>query len=235
MTDRQPDNQPAQFVYSFEPTGLAKLFIGKDGRRHLAAGRLLRVSVFPWGFEWIKGDEELSARWGEVSSLTQGVTKHLYGGFHSYTDYVYWVTLSNRQSFSFSGRLSAAETRGRAQRGPSSRNGATTAITIEQLGRIFTERVTSVMLPVAMSRFNAGQSTSFGVLTVGPAGIAVGGESVTWDEVHGLQARGGVVSVMKKGERRAWKGVPVFMVPNYFVFDALVRTVLTQRSADGRG
>jgi hypothetical protein len=112
--------------------------------------------------------------------------------------------------------------------------GVTTAVTIEQLGRIFRARVTSVLLPKAISRFNAGQSMSFGPLTVGPAGITAGDESVTWAEVQDVQTRSGFVNVKKAGQWRAWSKVVVAQIPNYFVFNALVRAVLAQRVASRR-
>jgi hypothetical protein len=236
MTEQRPDEHQAQFVYSREPRDfIEKLFMGKERRRHLAAGRDLRISLFPWGFHWIKGDDELSARWEDVEAFLQGVTKHLSPyGFHSFTDYVYTARLSNGRGCDFSGRLHAADARESERTSPRAVPGATTAITIEQLERIFTARVTRLQLPVAISRYRAGQSISFGVLSVSQAGIGFGDESVTWDEVEDVRTKGGVASVYKQGERGHWKGAPVFMVPNYSVFDALVHTVLSERSGVAR-
>jgi hypothetical protein len=109
--------------------------------------------------------------------------------------------------------------------------GVTTAINVGQLGRIFTTRVAEILLPKAISQFNAGQSITFGPFTVGPTGIAESDDSVAWDEVENVQTQSGFVSVTKAGRRRAWKEVPQPQVPNDFVFEALVRTILTQRNA----
>ena len=57
----------------------------------------------------------------------------------------------------------------------------------------------------------------------------LGDESVTWDEVQDVHARSGFVNVKKAGQWRAWNKVFVFQIPNYSVFNALVRTVLAQR------
>ena len=232
MTDQQSGDEQAQFAWSNEPKGLAKLFLGKEKRQDLASGRNLRVSVFSWGFRWVDGDEELSGRWDEVAELRYGAGRNLtYGTIPGPTTYVYWVVLTNGRAFGFSGVLSPRASRASAQVSLRAVPGVTTVVTIEQLGRVFRARVTSVLLPRAISRFNAGQSTSFGPLTVGPAGITAGDESVTWAEVQDVQTRNGFVNVKKAGQWRAWNRVLVAQIPNYFVFDALVRAVVAQRSA----
>lgn len=144
------------------------------------------------------------------------------------------VRLSNGRACYFDRRLRAAEARESERTSPRAVPGATTAITVEQLGRIFAARVTRLQLPVAISRYRVGQSISFGVLSVSQAGIGVGDESVTWDEVEDVQTKDGHVRVYKQGERGHWKDAPASMVPNYFVFDARVHTVLSERSGVAR-
>lgn len=102
-------------------------------------------------------------------------------------------------------------------------------VTIEQLGRLVTDAVTRIQLPKAIERFNAGQGLSFGPLTVDPAGISAGDQSLAWDEIEDVRTRQGVVTVKKAGKWLSWHKVGVSQIPNYFVFDVLVRAILAQR------
>ena len=44
-----------------------------------------------------------------------------------------------------------------------------------------------------------------------------------------MQTRKGMVSVKKSGKWLAWKRAQVSQIPNYFIFDALVRAILAKR------
>jgi hypothetical protein len=211
MSDRRDGDQHAHFFWS--------------GRRNR------RFTVFSWGFQWAGVPDDLSGRWEEISTLTQSVTRHLYNGSHTYTEYHYTLLLVNGCSVRLNGTLRAGDARNSANVGIWLQPGAVRPITIEQLGRILSARVTSVLLPAAIARFRAGESTSFGRLTVGPHGIATGYDSVAWSEIQDVQTRSGFVSVKKAGKWLAWKSVAVSRMPNYDVFDALVHTILTELPA----
>jgi len=209
MSDRK-DDQQAHFSW-------------KDRRNR-------RVAVFPWGFQWVSGVDDLSGTWAQISTFTQSVTRHLYNGSHTYTEYHYALLLANGRSVRLDGTLRAGDARNSANVSIWLRPGVVTPITIEQLGRILSARVTSVQLPAAIARFRAGESTSFGRLTVGPRWIATGNDSVAWSEIQDVQTRSGLVSVKKAGKWLAWKSVAVSRMPNYDVFDALVHTILAERT-----
>lgn len=216
--DKMAGDEQAQFTWTSE------------------SGRHLCVSVFSWGFRWDNGDQELSARWEDVVELRGSPVRDVvYGSIPLTTHYGHWVVLADGRECGFGGTLGTTDSLKSANESLRAIHGVTKAVTIEQLGRIFTARVTSVLLPGAISRLNAGQSTSFGPLTVGPTGITAGDESVAWDQVKDVRTRDGRVYVKKVGRWRAWKRVLVLEIPNYFVFDALVRAVLAQRPAAGRG
>jgi hypothetical protein len=111
--------------------------------------------------------------------------------------------------------------------------GVTTEVTIEQLGRLLQDGVTRVRLPEAFRLFNAGQTITFGPVAVSPAGISDGKQLVPWSEVQDVQIRRGIVTVKKAGKWLAWKTVFVRKIPNYRVFDALVRAILARRPPTG--
>lgn len=234
MADQEPGDEQAQFIWNKKSRSLDKLFMKKEDRRKIKSGRYLHFLVYSWGFRSIDGDNELSGRWEDVATIAQFIMKFALNGINTRTDYAFVGHLEDGRSFGFRDSLWPAESRNITQASLRAVHGVTTAVNAGQLGRIFTARVADVLLPKAISQFNAGQSTTFGPFTVGPAGITEGDESVTWDEVESVQTQSGVVSVKKVGTWRAWKKVPQLTVPNDFVFEALVRTVLAQRTGDGQ-
>jgi hypothetical protein len=188
--------------------------------------------VFSWGFTWINGDDELSARWDEVADIVQNATRHRHQGLLAPPDYIeyhYAVRLADGRSRGFKGRLMASQARASQTASLSPVPGVTTPVTIEQLGRLLEHRVTRAQLPKAIARFSAGEAIAFGPLMVSRAGIGAGGEVLGWNEVKEVSTHSGTVVVRKAGKRLAWKTVSVRQVPNYFVFDALVGAILAQR------
>jgi hypothetical protein len=226
--ERSPGQRP-EFAWIPEPKGLAKLFMGARKRQEIVTGRSLRFFVFPWGVSWISGDEEVSATWYDVTHVWQAITRHSANGSPTYTDYRYTVRLADGRSRAFRGTLTARAARASGAVQLESTAGMTTPVTIEQLGRLLEIGVTRAQLPKAIDRFNAGKTVSFGPVKVTPRGITAGHQSLPWSQIGEVQTRKGVVSVKKSGKWLAWKRLPVSEIPNYFVFDALVRGILAQR------
>jgi hypothetical protein len=207
--------------------------MGARKRQRVRAGRSLRVLVFSWGVSWIDGTEEISASWGTVTQVWRAVTRHYANGSPTYTDYRYTLRLADGRHRSFRGALPARQARASAAVRLRPVPGMTTPVTIEQLGRLLESRVTRAQLPEVIDRFNAGQAVGFGPLALSVSGIAAGGQSLPWSEIEGVQARKGVVSVRKSGKLLAWKRAQVSQIPNYLVFEALVRANL-RRPPTGR-
>lgn len=209
--------------------------MGAKRRQDIASGRSKRVLVFPWGFQWISGEKELAARWEQVASVTRNVVRHLVYGVHTRTSYYYSFRLADGRSLTIRGVLGSRKARASQAAKLTATPGVTTPVTIEQLGRILEAAVTRVQLPKAIELFSAGQTISFGPLQVSPAGIAAGNQSLTWAEIEAVQTRSGSVIVRKSGKWLMWKSVRVSQIPNYFVFDALVRAILAQQSSADSG
>ena len=227
MTEPERDpGQPPDFAWIPESRGLAKLFLGATKRQEARAGRSLRVFVFSWGVSWIDGAEEISAGWHEVTHVWRAITRHYANGSPTYTDYRYTLRLADGRYRSFRGALPARRARASGAVRLRPTPGVTTRVTIEQLGRLLETGVTRAQLPEAIDRFNAGQAVAFGPLALSVGGIAAGGQSLPWSEIEGVQIRKGVVSVRKSGKLRAWKRAQVSQIPNYPLFDALVRANL---------
>jgi len=230
VTEQEPGLGPSpDFAWIPESKGLAKLFMGARKRQEVLAGRSLRLFFYPWGVRWIDGPEEVSAGWDEVTHVWQAVTRHSANGSPTYTDYRYTLRLADGRSRDFRGTLPARSARASGAVLLAPTPGITTPITIEQLGRLLETGVTRAQLPKAIERFNAGQAVSFGPLSVGPSGIAAGDQLLPWSEIQEVQTRKGMVSVKRSGRWLAWKRVQVSQIPNYFIFDTLVRAILAQR------
>jgi hypothetical protein len=200
--------------------------MGTRKRQDARAGRSLRLFVFSWGVSWIDGAEEISAGWDQVTHVWRAITRHYANGSPTYTDYRYTLRLADGWSRSFRGALPARRARASGAVRLRPAPGVTTPVTIEQLGRLLETGVTRAQLPKAIDRFNAGQAVVFGPLAVSLNGIAAGGQSLPWSEIEGVQTRKGVVSVRKSGKLLAWKRAQVSQIPNYLVFDAMVRANL---------
>jgi len=209
--------------------------MGARKRQDIRTGRSLRFFVFTWGVSWIDGAEEISARWDQVTHVWRAITRHYANGSPTYTDYRYTLRLADGRFRSFRGALPARRARASGMVRLRPAPGVITPVTIEQLGRLLETGVTRAQLPKAMDLFNAGQAVGFGPLAVSLSGIAAGGQSLPWSEIEGVQTRKGVVSVRKSGKLLAWKRAQVSQIPNYLVFDALVRANLRRPpSAAGR-
>jgi len=200
--------------------------MGARKRQEARTGRSLRVFVFSWGVSWVDGAEEISASWREVTHVWRAITRHYANGSPTYTDYRYTLRLADGWSRSFRGALPARGARASGAVRLRPIPGTTTPVTIEQLGRLLESGVTRAQLPEVIDRFTAGQAIAFGPLALSVSGIAAGSQSLPWSQIEAVQTRKGLVSVRKSGRLLAWKRAQVSQIPNYLVFDALVRANL---------
>lgn len=222
-----------EFAWIPEWKGLSRLFLVPPQGRDIADGRSRRAFVFPWGFTWINGADEFSATWSDVACMFHRVTRHSHDGTPTFTSYCYTVQLAGGRTAFIRGWLAASQAAESEAVALQPMPGVTTAVTIEQLGRLLESGVTRDQLPQAVGCFNAGQPVSFGPLAVGRPGISAGSQLARWSEIQGVRTRAGYVQIKKINKRLAWKTVPVSVIPNYFVFDALIQAILpSDRRAD---
>lgn len=220
--------QQPEFAWIPEFKGL---LVGKTKKEQFAQGRSVRAFVYPWGYGWISGDNEGTARWGDVAAVFRSVVRHSTNGRHTYTSYRFGMRLADGREHSFAGTLRAGLARESEAARLTPVPGVTTPVTIEQLGRLLVSGATSVQLPKAVERLRSGQGVQFGPLNVSPAGIMVKDQLARWEEIQSVRTLSGTVYIKKAGKRLTWKSVPVPKIANYFVFDALVRSILEQRQA----
>jgi hypothetical protein len=205
---------------------MASLSLVPQQREHIADARSLRVLVFPWGFTRIDGADELSAQWSDVASIFHLVTRHSHEGTPTYTSYCYTVQLVDGRTAFIRGTLAASRAAQSQAVALHPTPGTTTVVTIEQLGRLVESGVTHEQFPRVIGSFNSGRPVSFGPLAVDRTGITVADQLARWSEIQGIRTQQGYVRIRKEGTRLAWKTLPVSIIPNYFVFDALVHAIL---------
>lgn len=226
--------QQAEFSWISRMSKQMLWALPKKSREEYRQDRGPRVFVYPWGFHWTRGDEESRVRWDQVTDILSDVKRWSSRGREQGTQYTYTLTLADGKQRKIYGWLDPRPSRASQAVHLRATPGVTTEVTIEQLGRLFQDGVTRARLPEAIDRFNAGQTITFGPVTVNLAGISAGKKSLPWSEIEDVQTKQGWVSVKKEGKWLTWKSVPVRAIPNYFVFDALVRAILAKRPSTGR-
>ncbi len=166
--------------------------------------RNLRIYVCTDGLVQVNGNDIRAIRWDEIESVHRRVTKHYTNGIYMRTSYLYTVRGSNGTRFMFNDMLE----------------------NIEKLGNTLEYEVTRRQLPKAIAAYNAGIPLNFGKLTISQQGVSNGKETLLWSQVQGIQANKGVISIKKEGKWLNWSTVRASMVPNIFVFLALVDYIM---------
>ncbi|HXW88473.1 MAG TPA: DUF6585 family protein [Streptosporangiaceae bacterium] len=174
-----------------------------------------------------------SARWQDVTTIWHrlvGGPKPKDNPAPVGNQYVYTVVLADGRSVNFSGFRHAFRNWKLETRDLQPVLGTTTRIQIEQLGRLLEQAVLRTQLPKAIELIQAGQTVTFGPLSVSQRGITVRDRSLTWSQVKDARIPAGASLVhVKKAGRPLPMLEYVELVPNYFLFVALVRTVRVQR------
>lgn len=186
--------------------------------------------LFPWGLSWLDGNNRVSARWDDVVTLSQGsVAGEAISMGASPMPYVrnagssYTLVLTNGQSKTFYGSGFSHP------KAPEPVPGTTKEVNyFRQLAALLELYVARAQLPKAISSFDAGQTISFGSLTVNRDGIATRNRSLPWSKIKGARILAINGLVVEKSGVPPWWLFPAQRVPNYSLFIALVRAILAR-------
>jgi hypothetical protein len=179
------------------PLGISLIFLCLNNLR-------LRVGVFTDGLLYCKGQRVEMLRWDEIKSVLQCIVKQFVNGV--YTGTLYRYTLEHEDG---------------------SRLVLTTRIQhIETLGAAIQQEITRRKLPAAVQGYDLGQPVKFGKLVVENEGMRYNDAFLPWEDIDEVKVDKGVVMVRKKGKWLNWKNVSVALIPNFFVFLALVDRVV---------
>jgi hypothetical protein len=166
--------------------------------------RQTRVLLFDQGFTQIIKGEMNDVRWNEINAVWQNVTKHYTNGVYTRTTHVYTLQTTTGKRFVWNDAIK----------------------NVEQLGIAMQNAVTKIRLPEVQSAYQAGQTITFGPLSVSLAGLSKGNQTVSWTEIKGVQVEKGYIRVKKQDAWFNFAKVATSSIPNLFIFLTLVDQII---------
>ena len=169
--------------------------------------RSWHVYVCTEGFVFTRGSKVDACQWNQIESMWQQVTRRYVNGVYTGTDHRYTVRRNDGFEMVFNDRFSKVET----------------------LGNTISQEVTRRLFPRVIEAYNAGNTVTFGPLSVSKQGVSNGKELLSWNQIKGIGVNRGIVTVKKEGKLLNWSSVQVAKVPNIFLFMALVNSIISGR------
>ncbi len=170
--------------------------------------RSWRVYICTEGFVLKRGTIE-AFRWDQVEAMWQAVTRHRTNGIYTGTTHKYTVRGKDGRQVIINDRFG----------------------NIEDLGNTLSHQITAALMPEVLNAYNAGNTITFGPLSISQQGISNGREALPWSQITGIGVNRGVVTVRKEDKWLNWSTTIVSRIPNVFVFIALVNSILKNRQA----
>ena len=168
--------------------------------------RSWRVYVFSEGFAFTRGGKLDALRWEQVDSMLFSIVKRYMNGIYTGTQHKYTIRGIDGRQFVLNDRIT----------------------NVEQLGDSLSAMVTRVKLPEVIAAFKAGETITFGPLSVNQQGVSNSKELIAWEQIKEFRVNGGIVTVKKEGKWLNWSSVQVANIPNFFIFLALVSAIRQQ-------
>ncbi|MFI7114548.1 DUF6585 family protein [Nonomuraea sp. NPDC050227] len=138
-----------------------------------------------------------------ITGIRRAVTELYVNGAHHATAHAVTVETADRGRFTYDNRF---------------RN-------IEDLADILQQKVVNDhLLPLLAERFGAGETISFGPLSVSPEGIVRKRRLLPWGELDGTAIAQGRLTVRKKNALLSWANHHTYDIPNLTIFLAIVST-----------
>lgn len=166
-----------------------------------------RVLLFPKGVAEVRGGKTTVLPWDDATHFWYAVTKNYRNGIYVGTTYNFTIQGENGQKLSF-------------------RNGLTDVsnkkVGVERLGEVMRDETMARLYPKYAAAYNAGQTITFGPLSISKQGISNGKETIAWEQVKGINLDRGVINIQKEGKWFTWKSATVGGTPNVFVFLSMV-------------
>lgn len=165
----------------------------------------LRVYLFANGFIRTRGQRGEAVRWDQVQAIWEKVTQTYYTRTLMYTAHMYTVQRSDGKVL---------------KQGRGLQNS-------RDMGLRMMREIRKVLLPTVRTAYEAGQTLSFGPISVNMQGLSRGKELIPWSEVGSITLKQGTVCVEKNGRQLRWSSpVKAADVPNLSVLIALVNHVV---------
>ena len=164
------------------------------------------VYVYDRGFVHKKGNEAAQPfRWEQIEAVWYNVVRHYRNGIYTGTTHNYRVRRQDGYEVVLNDRFT----------------------NVAALGDTVSNQVTGAKMPLVIAAYNAGQTITFGPLSVSRQGIQnANGTLLPWPEIKDISIQRGYVAVSRAGKWLRWSSQPVRNIPNVFLFIALVRSIL---------
>ncbi len=166
--------------------------------------RSWHVYVCTDGFVFTRGNKIEAFRWDQIEAMWQAVTRRYINGIYTGTVHRYTVRGRDARQVIFSDRFT----------------------NVEELGNTISRAITNYQLPQVIATYNAGNTLTFGPLSISTQGVSNGKELLPWSQVKEMGVNRGVVTVRKEGKWLNWSSARVAQIPNVFVFMALANYIL---------
>ena len=168
-----------------------------------------RVYICSDGFAFRRGKRIDAFRWDQVESIRQAVTRRYYYGIYTGTTHRY--TIRRKDGVQIALRDQFAD--------------------VEQIGNTLSNAITQALFPQVLAAYNAGQTITFGSLSVSLQGVSNnnGQTWLPWNQIKEIKINRGVISVRQEGKWLNWSTAYASRIPNISVFLALVNYVLKNR------
>ncbi len=158
------------------------------------------VNVHQNGIVVLQGKQAQVYPWDQVASVTQSITKRYTNGIYTGTTYTYRLHMLDGRKVNFSSMIKG----------------------IADLGQTIQSAVTAVLYPRAIAAVQAGQTISFGTLSLNQQGIGKNGSLLPWNEIASMTLNKGYITIRKRDQRiGSWANIAVASMPNVFIFLAV--------------
>jgi hypothetical protein len=159
-----------------------------------------RAHLFEQGFIISLGGQTTSARWDEITSVTQKMTRIYHYGIVVGTNYLYTIALANGETVCVNNAFAK----------------------IAQLGGTIQRMSMLALLPRAVAAYQSGVALSFGKISISQAGASNGKETVPWSSITQFSLHNLAVVIRRKDKRLPWLMTAIASTPNVSVLMALV-------------
>lgn len=180
-----------------------------------------RVGVYAEGMAYTQQGKTHIIGWDDISSVWQDTTaryfrqpwqtQHRYAG----TTHRYTLQLGDGSRFTFDDALA----------------------NVGELGRVVQQETLHRLLPRLLEGYEAGETLSFGKLSLSKDGISKGYMTMPWEQVKNVEIYEGFLNIYSQKEpsigklilskgKGDWASLPVAKIPNVLVFKAAVDQIL---------
>ncbi|HEX6480813.1 MAG TPA: DUF6585 family protein [Ktedonobacteraceae bacterium] len=175
----------------------------------LVRSREMRVYVCPAGLLYHAQGTTTAIRWDQVEAFWQRVIRRYSYGISTGSTHRYTILRSDGVTFTFNDRLDH----------------------VEALGTTIARETARLLWPRYIASYQAGQTLSFGPISLNQQGVSNGKERLTWQQIKAITLTRGFLSIQQAGTTARKWNVQASKIPNINLFMTLVNSIVNR----GRG